>query len=288
MTEQASEVPVNDSGNTGDDSVLPADVPDSGATRQVKIDGQMVDVPIEDLEKAYGLETTSRKRFEEAASLRKEVDTFIDNLKGGDLDLLQELIPQDQLYDYAENILRKKVEWDETPEETRARIMAEKERDQYKSELEEYSKKEQEQIVTKVNEEVSHEIDEEISEVIEHMQKEHGNIVNTPEFIQDVARMMLSQLDDGADRINTRQAADFALRGWKNRIGSYVKNISHSDLTKYLSKEQLNQLRKSELDTALSQFPEYNTGSSDRKASRRTRETVDVGSFFDQLEKRIG
>lgn len=255
-------------------------------TRSIKVDGEMVDVPIADLEKAYGYEVASQNRFREAAELRKEVDNFIDTLKGGDLQVLSELIPEDQLYDYAESLLRKKVEWEEQPEDVRARKMAEHERDMYKSELEEYSKKEQEQILADVNYAVSHEIDQEISTVIDEMSKEHGNIVHTPEFIQDVARIMLAQLDTGAPNVDSRAAATKALRSWHNRIGEYVKHISHDDLTSYLSKDQIKALRKAELDTAMAQFPEYQRVAAEAPKKRK-KDGINVGDFFSHLDAKF-
>lgn len=258
----------------------------SSDVRIIKVDGEEIEVSIDDLEKSYGLDRAARKRFEEASNLRKEVDSFIESMQMGDLSHLADMVPEDKLHDFAESVLRKKIEWEDTPEETRAKIMAERERDKYKEELEEYTKKEQEQIVNYVNEQAAIEIDNEIVDSIEELSKDHGSIVKTPEFIQDVARIMLAQLNNGAADLDPGKAAKLALKGWKNRLGAYVGNISQDELGNYLTKDQIKQLRKSELNTALGQFPSYEKGSSPKKASRKSK-TVNVGNWFDQIEKNL-
>lgn len=261
-------------------------VVESPDIRRIKIDGEYVDVPISELEASYGLQKSSNKRFEEAAHLRKEVDELLDTFQRGDLSALKEFIPEDKLYDYAESLLRKKIEWEETPEEQKARILAEKERDELKSQLEEYSKKEQEQIINYANDLAAEELDSEIGTALEKLAESHGTIVNTPEFIQDVARIMLAQLESGAGNVDSDKAAQMALKKWKSRFGKYVGGISQDELGKFLTKEQIARLRKSDLDTALNQFPEYGKKGGE-KISRKKDRRMNLNDYFSTLDQQL-
>ena len=95
--------------NGGEPSVdsSASDIELTEATRKIKIDGEYIEVPIEELEAAYGKDRASQKRFEEAAALRKEVDSFLDSLQKGELDNLLDIVPEDRLAEFAEGVLRK-------------------------------------------------------------------------------------------------------------------------------------------------------------------------------------
>ena len=276
----AEEVPQQDSPPAQKEASPPP--PD---TRRVKIDGEYHDVSIADLEKAYGLEKSSRKKFEEASSLRKEVDGFLDTLSKGELAELKKFVPEDKLLSFAESLIKEKVEWEETPQEKRERILAERERDEYKQKYEELTKKDKEQQFNKMNDEVANEIDEEISEVISQLEGSYGNIVKSPEFVQDVARIMLAQLSKGTDNVNTKKAADMALKGWKRKLGTYVNNISPDDLTKVLSKQQIELLRKAKVEEALDQM--NRRPQKKQRVRKKQSSKVSVDNFFDSLERKI-
>lgn len=276
------------SGDIVDDSagVNSIEKEDPASTRRVKVDGRVMEVPWEDLESAYSLQKSSHKRFEEASELRKEVDTFLDKMQSGDLDSLMELVPEDKLEEFAENLLRKRVEWEETPEETRARITAERERDALQEKLDEYTQKEQDQIQSYVAEVSAQELDNDIADVVEELEKTHGSVVKSPEFIQDIARVMLAQLEAGAGSMSASKAAKLAYKSWENRIGSYVKNVSHTDLPKYLSKKQLAELRRTKIDNAFDAMSQTEAGTKSTRSKKSTGESVD--DFFAQLDKRFG
>ena len=112
-------------------------VQDTGV-RRIKVDGKYIDVKLEDLEKSYGLEKSSRAKFEEASVLRKEVDAFLELMHKGELGNLKNIVPEEKLLGFAEKLLREKVEWEETPKEQKDRIVAERERDKYKAKLTRY------------------------------------------------------------------------------------------------------------------------------------------------------
>ena len=275
-----------DSGSDASDVVHSPEDESSLTTRQVKVDGEIVEVPWEDLEAAYGLEKASRKRFEEASALRKEVDTFIDKMQDGDLEGLMDLVPEDKLEEFAESLLRKRVEWEETPEETRARITAERERDALQEKLDEYTQKEQEQIQSYVSEISAEEIDNDIADVVEELGKTHGDLVKSPEFIQDIARVMLAQLENGAAGMSAKKAANLAYKTWESRIGSYVKNVSHADLPKYLSKKQMAEIRRAKIDNA---FDGMSQGEEGQIRTRKKKSNGDsVEDFFANLDKQFG
>ena len=261
-------------------------VQDTGV-RRIKVDGKYIDVKLEDLEKSYGLEKSSRAKFEEASVLRKEVDAFLELMHKGELGNLKNIVPEEKLLGFAEKLLREKVEWEETPKEQKDRIVAERERDKYKAKLTRYEEEAKQHKMAQMNDKVAQELDSEISEVIGQLQSSYGSIVKSPEFVQDVARIMLAQLSKGAENVNSKKAAELAVKGWQKRLGTYVNNISPDDLSKHLTKDQMNKIRKQELSETMDQLSKP-LHSKKGKVSRKKRGKRNVDDFFATIEKKIG
>ena len=63
---------------------------------RVKVDGEELEIPYDDLLSGYNLNRVSDKRLKEAAKMRKDVESFVSRLSDGDLSLLEEFVPKDR------------------------------------------------------------------------------------------------------------------------------------------------------------------------------------------------
>lgn len=92
---------------------------------RVKVDGQDMELTVEQLAKDYGLKASSMKRFEEAAKVRKEAESFVENLLADPKSVLSHPKFQEKgfnLRQFAETVLRDEIEKEMlSPEELQQR-----------------------------------------------------------------------------------------------------------------------------------------------------------------------
>mgnify|MGYP003645262442 CR=1 FL=1 len=270
------------------DPVSTEPVPEQPSMHKVKVDGQELEVSLNDLVKNYSLEQASRKKFDEASQLRKEVDEFVEVLQKGDLSPLKEIVSEEAMLKFAEGLVRDKVEFDRLDDSTKAKMLAEKERDLYKNKLEEQEEYRKQAVLEQMEAKAAESIDEQIVDAISQLDSKYDKLVATPEFIQDCARHMVMQLDKyGANKVDSSKAAQWALNTWKNRMTSYAKQLSPDDLSSYLSKNQIESLRKANLDSLNSGFPRYGEGSK-VTPKKGKQEKVSVDEWMGAIEKRLG
>jgi hypothetical protein len=289
MSEEVSEVPSSEVTASDTPAESKASESKEPEFRTVKIDGESVKVSLADLEKAYGLETSSRKRFEEASTLRKQVDEFLDVLQKGDFSSLKQLVPEEALLKFAEKTLRDKVEYERLDDSTKGKLKAEKERDEYKRKIEEQEETVKRQEYEELENKAAADIDDQLIEAISQLDSKYDKLVSTPEFIQDCARHMLMQLDkNGSKGLDPNKATKWALSSWKRRMEAYAKNLSSEDLTQYLSKKQINALRKSGLSKIEDQFPTYGNVKNEQSKYKKSTKSQSIDDWFATIDKRLG
>jgi len=108
----------------------------------VKVDGQDVELTLDELKSGYGLEKASRARFDEAAQIRSEAQTFLEArdqlaaiFQGDDLGSQAELLRRlsggryDQLLNH---MAQDALNWEEMSDDARRATTAEKELESYR------------------------------------------------------------------------------------------------------------------------------------------------------------
>jgi len=254
---------------------------------RVKIDGSELEIPYDELLSGYQLNRSSKMRFDEAAKMRRGVEDFVSKLKDGDFSILEEFVPKENLRNWAEKELTDYIKWEELPESEKRRVIAENERDKYKKEIETREEKEKREVSLKIENEAAQEIDNEITDAIEQLRKTSGfEVPITPELVQDIARLMLSQLQEGNERSSATDATKKIWDRYRKKFGSYVSSLSSSDLRNLLTPSQLQALRKEELETAMSSMGNNIRHIKSEPKERKQKEKVTVDEFFSKMDKK--
>lgn len=265
----------------------PAEVDYKSTKHRVKIDGNELEIPYEELLSGYQLNKSSKTRFDEAAKMRKGVEDFVSRLKEGDFSVLEDFVPKENIRNWAEKELTEYVQWEELPEYEKKRIIAEQERDKYKRQIETREQKELEEQRIHVENQASEEIDNEISEAIEILRKSSGfEVPVTAELVQDIARLMLSQLQEGNDKPSAHEATKKIWDRYRKKFGTYVSSLSSADLRGILTPSQLKALRNEELENAMSSMPTNIRQIKSEEKPRKQREKQDVNDFFAKMDKK--
>lgn len=256
---------------------------------KVKIEGQELEVPYEQLVADYQLGKVSRKKMEEAARLRDEAYTFIDSAKKDGLKFLKNVIPEDQLIAQAYEVLKQSVEYAELPEEQKELQALRRELEQYKKEKETVEntqsqmRREQEEL------QAIEWLDNKMSSTVEGLRNKYGNIVGTG-IANEIARQLEAYelaLEDGEDSEipDIDAISDKVWNKWKKSTFGYLSSLPVDALKEALSKEQLKALRKMDLDAALSSLPQ--TRRTPTETPSQTSQPKQYKSFDDQFEEVI-
>lgn len=104
------------------------------------IDGEEVELTLDELKAGYGKNRASQKRFQEAAELKRSVQGFVSKLKSGDVDTITHLFSKIgvDFDDIAEKRLRAKLEELDMPADKRGMREVERERERLRRERAEW------------------------------------------------------------------------------------------------------------------------------------------------------
>lgn len=269
----------------------------AGTKHKVKIDSQELEVPYEELVSNYQRRGSSEKRFQEAARLKKEVDEFIGSLKSGDLKRLKEVgIPQDKIREFAEAELLEYIQYEQLSDADKARIQAERERDELKSEKQLREEQDKKTYLAQIEQEAVRELDSEIAESIKELKADMGIDPKKPIepwFVDHIARLMIAHLetDETAEKMPAKLATQRAWKGVEDTVKSYLGAIPSDKALAMLPRELRDAIRKADVDDAVgSQMQRIRTkqqSGSDKSAPSR-KEKPSTDDFFSRLDKRFG
>lgn len=278
----------------GADGVVPEG--QQTAPQKIKIDDQEYD--LETLEKEFkrykGKYEGSEKKFQEAASMRKQVEGLLERAQKGDLSWLRGIVPAQQLRQWQEQELLQHIEWEQLPDHEKARIKAERERDQYKSDLEKTKADREAEQLRLIENQAYAEIESDITQAI----KELGHEVKlTPELVRRTAELMYMQLaqspDDGDPqelrRVPAKEARDKVLSNGKKFVPELLSLLPLDEAIALLPPKLREAVRMKDVEDATSQMPQRireQIGQSDRPRKPKQKR-MSTDDFFQRMEKKI-
>lgn len=249
------------------------------AKHKVKIDGEELEVELEELLKGYQTGKSSTKKFEEAKRLQAEVADFLNRSKENPWELLQQLgVNIDEL---AERRVADKLEWELKPEQERKLIEMERELKKYKQFEEETKKSQQEQQKAQLAQSAMREVDDEIGAVL----KQSG-VKPTPRVVARIAETMLAALEAG-QKLPAAKAFERTQKDLKDEVISILGSLPIEQAVSLLPKEFTENYRK-HLISKVSENKPFSASKSDESAPRtgRKQKFKSTDDFFKNLEKR--
>lgn len=272
----------------------------AGTKHKVKIDSQEMEIPYEELVSGYQRRTASEKRFQEAARIKKEVDEFIGSLKSGDLSRLKGLgVPEDKIREFAERELTDYIRYEQLPDSEKAKLAAERERDDYKKRLEEREKKEEQARLAEIDQQVAHELDSEIGQSIRELKAQLGLDPRHPVepwFIEHITRTMIAHLEsqetaDGVpvEGIPVKLATEKAWKNVENTVRSYLTTVPADKVLAMLPSKVRDAIRKADVGEAITQMHKgIRDKQTDSVPQKRKDQKQTTDNFFGRLDQRFG
>lgn len=279
------------SGNDAGVTSLPnADSPDvsspghaaeakSSAKHKVKVDGNEMEVSLDELLQGFQLSKASTRRFQEAAELQKQAVGLISKIKEDPWEALKELgYDVDEL---AEKRTADRFEWAQKPEHERKMIEMERELQRYKQGEEETKKSQETQKQAQLRDTVFREVDDEIGAVLAS-----AGVKPTPRLIARLAESMIANLDANGERLPAAKAYEKTQQDLKDEVISILGSLPIEQAVSLLPKEMVTGFRKHLLSKVNENKP-FSSSSTEESAPKGRRKTFkSTDDFFKNLEKR--
>lgn len=209
-------------------------------TYTVKVDGKELKVSENELLSGYQRARAAAKRFEEAAQLKKDVETVVGMLKNNPVEVLTKHLGVD-MQKVAEEFLSKKMEDEQlTPEEKEKRELQNKlkEYEERERHLKEQQQKEREmQLQQKYEEEYSQKITSALSSV---------NVPKTPKTLARMAEYMYRALESGYE-LEPRDVASMVREDYMREINELLGAADEDTVASILGDKIIDKARKAKV-----------------------------------------
>lgn len=269
---------------------------------KVRVGDDEEEVDIDQLKKSYALDKVLTQRGQEAARLRKEADeekaqakaerTRLANLLSGIKDNPAELwkLAESLGINPEEIAIQKaweKYQWEQLPEHEKAKILAERERDEYKKKFEEMTKKEREEAEAKEAQEIEASIENDIIKVADLLDEplagKKGAVT-----IERIAQAYQSLYNTNKIKPSHEQVATKVRQILDQDLNNLFTKLDPAKAVELLPKELLNGLRDYFIKQAENKKLPFQSsakvGIANQEATT-TKKKVSINEWFNNLGK---
>ena len=254
---------------------------------KVKIDGVEKEVSLGELTNGYQQVGAANKRFQEAATMRKQIDELVGGLSKQDLGTFKKLAQQvgpDKWRAMAEEYLLEHIEYERLPDDQKARIAAERRAKELEDKLSDKDKEAQEAQRAQATQVALQEIDTEIGEALKSYQ---GKV--KPRIVARIVERMLANFSSKTAKLPAAEAAKIEFAELKEEAKDYLSQLSLDELRSILPKNIVDGLRKADLDLARGQFaPKRASTHQDDAPSSKKQKRIKTEDWFREKERRFG
>jgi hypothetical protein len=279
----------------GGESVAAPETATSAAPEKYKlsVDGQEMEVDLEELKRGYGTNAAATRRFQKAAEMAKEAESIKRAIKDGDFDYLEKHLPKDKFLKAAEKALLQKIEWDELPDHEKELRRLKQEIEKRDAETASQKKEREESEYRTLVEAAEKEIDQEITEVLKE-----SKIRANPLVVKLMTDFMLAPLEAAlasegdevqAKRMSAKDAmrqVDAFLTGY---LPGFLESLTPEQAIKYLPKSILDHYRESEVRKITERQPtrRFAEGAQTGSTQRSDGGPKSIDQAFDEIEKKL-
>lgn len=250
---------------------------------KVKVDGQEIEVDIEELKQGYSHGKAANDRLREAAEMRKQAKVLEESLeavKQGDYKSLVKLLGKDEARKVAEELLLDEINYNQLSDEEKAFIERQQELEEREKKLKEFEEQQEQAKRQELQTKALQDIDQEIGEVLKSLGRKPN-----PKLVAMIAQEMLEDLEyrQGNVPLESRKLmkAQDAVKGVEKRVTSNIGDYITS-LTPEQAREKFPDLaehfRKAEVAAIKSQGLKPGQAAAEpkkRKAKKAKRMTID-------------
>jgi hypothetical protein len=212
---------------------------------KLKINGQEREYSEAEVIRRAQLAEAAQTKFEEAAQMRKQVESLVQALKADPMSVLTAPELGINFRELAENYLAKELQREMMPKEQRE-LEELREWKKQQTEAQEAAKKQQmtaaqQAEFQRVQAAAAKKYDTEISEVLQK-----SNLPKNAESVKRIASMLKSALEKGVE-LDVQTVVDFVRDGYTSELQTMTKDLDGEPLVKFLGEDIIKKLRKYDL-----------------------------------------
>ena len=293
MTEEAMSVGAIASGSEGtteavdtttvstEEGAIRKDAPDT-TKHKLSIDGEDVEMTLEEMKKAAQKVRAADKRFQEAASMRKANESreqTISEIEGalekGNLKFIEGKVGKAKAKQLMEEYLIQDMEYEELPESEKKARELQKRIDAYEEREKEAKEKQDKVEKDKILQKAHGDLDKEVGDALRAIGKKP-----TPKLAVRVVDEMIHRLSAGKDPISAGDAVKYAEKGILADIGEYLPQLSNDELLATIPPEVLKRIRQIEVDKVIGERGTRRVKVDGDGITRKPKETLSVDEWF--------
>lgn len=251
---------------------------------KVKVNGKEAEVDYDELVKRYQLAEAAEERFQSAAKMRQEADSIKQQLAEYETDPWAYMAKHGKdPYQAAEQLLLRKLQWEQMSEEQRALEIEKQKRIELEKRIEDMTAKERQDALAKAETQAIKEIDDEISEAVTEL-----GVKPTPALIAQIAATLLSYHEAGK-QVTAKEVVKRVRDQISTSAREMISSMSVEDLRAFLPKGHLDGLRKAAVDSALAQDPmrSRKPKQADDTSPRAPKGPISTDSYFAKLDQKF-
>lgn len=255
---------------------------------KAKIDGIEEEVDLDTLTRDYQKYRSSDKRFQEAAQMRKEVETLLERAQKGDLSWLKGIVPKEQLNRWAETELLEHINWQKMPEVERRAVLAEQRAKELEDHVNSLTQTQQREKATAIEEQAYQSVE---SDIISAVQTLGYDVKVTPRFIRRIAEQLQASLeasdDPNSEPMPAKLASERAFKGYKVDAQELLSILPETEAIQLIPAKLREAIRRADVSDAVSQMPmrRGNEKAEPVRKSKFKRMTVD--DYFSGMDKKF-
>lgn len=263
----------------------------------ITVDGEKLEVTLDELLKSAQTARASGKRFQEAASLRKEAERAREEAKMLEEALLRNPleamrkkgIPDEHIFKHYEDVLYQKYQFDALSDEEKAarRKEAERERQlqEYQEQLKELEALKKEKEEQAFREQVAAqeaELTEQFMAALDSQQ-----IPQSPEAIQWMANYMAASIEAG-EEVDLPTAAAYYKKNTSTSLKDQLAGLSEDQILELIGEKKLNKLRSKEIQKVKNGKAKRSVSKdslAEKIVKRDGGDVTNMSDFFDSLKR---
>jgi hemerythrin len=256
---------------------------------KLTVDGEDIELSLEDLKAGYSTNRASTRRFQQAAALEKQSKEVLKAIKEGDFDYLQKHLPKDKFLKAAEKALLEKIEFDELPDhEKELRKLRRELEDRDKSAADQQRERE-EQEYRQLVESATEEIDKEITEILSETKFRANPLVVSlmTNFMMAPLEAAAQEGDASVKRMSAKEAMGKTDAFLTAYMPDFLRSIPPDVAAKYIPKELFDHHRESEVKKITERLPTRRDVEATPARSSKQQGPRSIDQAFEEIEKKF-
>jgi hypothetical protein len=219
---------------------------------KIKVDGQEIEEEIdfndeEGLRKKLQLAAAAQKRMQESASLKKDIQSFIETLGKNPKQAISDLG-----YDFDDIVNKyveeKLIEMEKSPEQIERERMA-KELEELRSEKERLAKEKEQAEMQRLQDQYAAQIDKEIDDALN---SSNYSLPKSPIVLKRIAETLLLAMDNGYTNVQVKDVLPIVEKQFLSELHEMYGRVPDDRLETLIGKQNSERLRKQRLAKAKS------------------------------------